>query len=59
MGWRFGASKLPLSPNRLASGFFFPRSTFVNECANGYQIRPRHLYYQTDRAKVSEWNCGI
>jgi hypothetical protein len=59
MGWRLPASKLPFSPNRLAFGFFSPRSAFVNECADGYQIRPRHLYHQTDRDKVSEWNCGI
>jgi len=22
-------------------------------------MRPEHLYYQTDRDKVSVWNCGI
>ena len=46
------------SPNRLAFGYFLPRSTFVNECDNGCLIRPRHLYYRTNRDKVSEWNCG-
>jgi len=59
MGWRLRASRLPVFPNRLTFGFFFPHSTLVNECDNGYQIRQRHLYYQTNRDKVSEWNCGI
>jgi hypothetical protein len=58
MGWRFAGFKVAVFPESLGL-FFFPRSTFVNECGNGYQIRPRHLYYQTDRDKVSEWNCGI
>jgi hypothetical protein len=33
----------------------------LRECnlTRGLLIRPRHLYYQTDRDKVSEWNCGI
>jgi hypothetical protein len=44
MGWRFAGFKVAFSPNRLAFGFFFPRSTFVNDCADGYQIRARHLY---------------
>jgi hypothetical protein len=26
---------------------------------NDYRIRLRHLYYQANRDKVSEWNCGI
>jgi hypothetical protein len=43
----------------LAFSFFWPQSTFMNECDNGCQIRPRHPYYQTNRDKVSEWNCGI
>jgi hypothetical protein len=45
--------------NQLALGFFLLRSTFVNESDNGCQICPRHLYYQTNRGKVSEWSCGI
>src|ERR1700735_907934 len=35
------------------------RVPLVDECDNGCQIRPRYLYYQTNRDKVSEWNCGI
>ena len=29
------------------------------KCDKDYPIGPRHLYYQTNRDKVSEWSCGI
>jgi hypothetical protein len=59
MGWRFaGFEVLRFSGIGLAFGFFFPRVASV-EFDKDYLIRPRHLYYQINRDKLSEWNCGI
>ena len=60
MGWRFAGFQVAVFPESLGLRFLLPAfHFFVNECANGYQIRPGHLYDPTDRDKVSEWNCGI
>jgi hypothetical protein len=44
MGWRFAGLEVGV--------------TSVN-LPKDYPICPKHLYYQTNRDKVSEWNCGI
>jgi hypothetical protein len=58
MGWcfagfevrRFSGIGLPS-----VSSFRVPFREFAKDCL----IRPRHLYYQTNRDKLSEWSCGI
>jgi hypothetical protein len=56
MGRRFAGFEV--GPNR--SGLWFLLSAFrLREFDKDYLIRPRHLYYQTNRDKLSEWSCGI
>src|SRR6185369_10704491 len=42
----------------LASIFLLPPSAFANRDKKDL-VCPRHLYYRTNRAKVSVWSCGI
>jgi hypothetical protein len=44
-----------------ATEFINYKRLHLHECnlIKGSLMRPRHLYYQTDRDKVSVWNCGI
>jgi hypothetical protein len=59
MGRRFaGFEVLRFPRNRLGLGPLL--SAFrLREFDKDYLIRPRHLYYQINRDKLSEWNCGI
>jgi hypothetical protein len=58
MNWRFPASRLAVFPNRF--GLWFLLSALpLRESDKDYLIGPKHLYYQTNRDKVSEWSCGI
>src|SRR5262245_14591917 len=47
----------PESPWPLVSSHRFFVSQLQSECLP--PIRPRHLYYRTNRDKVSVWNYGI
>jgi hypothetical protein len=48
----------PFSPNRF--GFWFLLAAFyLCESDKNYPIGPKHLYYQINRGKVSEWSCVI
>jgi hypothetical protein len=57
-----GASALPGSRFAVLPASAWPSvsSAFrFREFDKDYLIRPRHLYYQTNRDKLSEWSCGI
>ncbi|HEY1859662.1 MAG TPA: hypothetical protein VGG61_04875 [Gemmataceae bacterium] len=60
MGWRVAGFKVGrFSRIGLAFGFFLAFFIFMNLILTGEcLIRPTHRYYQTDRDKVSKWNCG-
>jgi hypothetical protein len=60
MGWRVAGFKVGrFSRIGLAFGFFLTFFIFMSLILTGDSLmRPRHHYYETDRGKVSEWNCG-